>query len=113
MVKGEAVGRPLKKNEFRIVFGSLQAQRGWNNLLAIQRAHLSDAWTQLTIDPLALSPTIHPLKGKLETVERNGVQHLQRQYELSGGARIWFYVDEEEKVVILVNVHTRHPNQTK
>lgn len=31
--------------------------------------------------------------------------------ELSNGARIWFYLSNRQ--VILMDVHTHHPNQTK
>ena len=111
MAKGDSVGRPLKKTEFRIVIGSLDAERGWNELLATQRSRIVDAWNQLTSDPRAHTQHIHPLKGELGTVTRNGVDHIQRQLELSQGARIWFFV--EDMTVVIVKVHTRHPNQTK
>jgi hypothetical protein len=111
MAKGEKVTRPLKKSEYMIVFGSADSQRGWQDLLATQRTQLVDAWTQLTTDPLALTARSHPLKGGLATVTRNGIEYGQRQLELAYGARIWFYVDE--MTVVIVKVHTRHPNQTK
>lgn len=111
MAKGEMVARPLKKSEYKIVFGSLDSQKGWQDLLATQRTQLVDTWTQLTTDPLALTQRIHPLKGGLGTVTRNGVDYAQRQIELAQGARIWFYVDD--MTVVIVKVHTRHPNQTK
>ena len=111
MAKGDSVVRPLKKSEYKILFGSTEAQKGWQDLLATQRSHLVDAWDQLTSGPTAHSPRIHPLKGVLGMVTRNGVEYVQRQLELSQGARIWFYVDD--KTVVIVKVHTRHPNQTK
>lgn len=111
MAKGEVVARPLKKSEYKIVFGSADSQKGWQDLLATQRTQLVDAWTQLTTEPLALTQRIHPLKGGLGTVTRAGIDHVQRQIELAQGARIWFYVDD--MTVVIVKVHTRHPNQTK
>ena len=111
MAKGEQVTRPLKKSEYKIVFGSTDSQKGWQDLLATQRTQLVDTWTQLTTEPLGLTQRIHPLKGGLGTVTRNGVDYVQRQIELAQGARIWFYVDD--MTVVIVKVHTRHPNQTK
>jgi hypothetical protein len=105
------VARPLKKSEYKIVFGSADSQRGWQDLLATQRTQLVDAWTLLTTEPLARTHRLHPLKGELGTVTRSGVDYVQRQIELAQGARIWFYVDGMS--VIIVKVHTRHPNQTK
>lgn len=111
MAKGSKVDRPQKSHEYRIVFGSRDAEKGWQDLRATQRNVLADAWDALTKNPLELSPQMHPLKGSLGGVFRGGLHYEQRQFELSGGARIWFYVDE--MTVVLVNVHTRHPNQTK
>jgi hypothetical protein len=51
------------------------------------------------------------MKGDLEFVTHKGAKHRRRQYELANGARIWFYV--EERSVVLIDVHTHHPNATK
>lgn len=111
MAKGERVDRPLKKSEFQIVYGSSEAKKGWRDLLATQRSQLVDVWNLLTTTPLANSAQIHPLKGSLGTVTRGGVEDVQRQCELSQGARIWFYVERSQ--VVIVKVHTHHPNKTK
>jgi hypothetical protein len=51
------------------------------------------------------------MKADLATVVRDRTAFVRWQYELTGGARIWFYVDNQ--IVHLVDVHTRHPNETK
>jgi len=52
------------------------------------------------------------MRGELATVvTRDGRAHERWQHELAGGARIWFYVDQN--TVHLVDVFTAHPNQTK
>ncbi|MGY4718653.1 hypothetical protein [Naumannella cuiyingiana] len=106
-----AVPRPVRTTEYAIVFGTRQAERGWQALLANQRNRLAEAWDDLVRDPNAITPTMHPLRGALADIERDGRAHQRRQYELSGGARIWYFVTE--RTVVLENVHTRHPNQTK
>jgi hypothetical protein len=111
VTKGEKVERPLKKSEYLVVFGSVEAKKGWLDLLGSQRSHLAKAWMQLTVDPLIHTPKIHSLRGSLGSVTRGGEVYEQRQLELSHGARIWFYVHDRN--VVLVKVHTRHPNQTK
>ena len=111
MVKGDRVTRPTRTTEYTIVFGSREAQQGWQSLLATQQNALALAWDQLSHDPFAVTAKIHPLKGQLAQVTRAGHTFEQRQCELSGGARLWFYVHERR--VVLVNVHIRHPNQTK
>lgn len=105
------VPRPLKKSEFTIVFGTRACQKAWADLLATQRSAVVDAWDFLTRTPLERLAKNHPLRDDLATVTRNGRTHDQRQHELAGGARLWFYVDGRE--VVLVQCHTHHLNATK
>lgn len=109
--KQQPVPRPTKKSEYRLVFGTRDAEKSWADLTATQLNALVDAWDFLTRTPHQRLPRNHPLKGDLATVTRNGTAHEQWQHELAGGARLWFYVDGRS--VVLVQVHTRHPNQTK
>lgn len=113
MSKERSVERPLKKTEYKIVFASRQAEKGWRDLRATQRNALVEAWEFLTKSPTAITATNYPLKGQLGTVTRDGVAHTRWQHKPSsrGGARIWFFVVERR--VYLENVHTSHPNETK
>lgn len=94
-----------------IVFASRQAQTGWRDVLASQKNTVVDAWEMLTTDPIGESHVRHQLKGSLSTLVHNGETHSRYQYELNGGARIWYFVIG--RTVHIENVHTRHPNQTK
>jgi hypothetical protein len=111
--RGGRVERPVKTTEFRIEFGTREAASGWRDLLATKRNALVAAWDALTADPLRNDPTCHQLKGRLALVERGGVEHAQRQYELPGGARLWYFVLEPERRVVVIRAFTAHPNQTK
>ena len=111
MTKKDVVPRPLKKAEFQIQFATRQAEKGWTDLLGTTRNAVADAWDFLTRTPMVSSETNHQMRAELATVVRDGRAHDRWQYELPGGARIWFYI--EGRVVWLVDVHTRHPNQTK
>lgn len=111
MTKRTSVPRPTKASEFTIVFGTRQAAKGWQDVCATQRNSVADAWDFLTRTPTERLPRNHPLKGELSTVTHAGREHAQWQHELPGGARIWFYVDGSK--VVLVEVHTHHPNATK
>lgn len=116
MTAPRRVERPTKKVEHEIVFATTQARRGWIDLSATTRNALADAWDFLTRTPLASSPTCHQLKGSLATVTHAGQTHARWQYELPGGARLWFYVTGDGKtagIVHLIEVHTHHPNATK
>ena len=111
MAKSSPVTRHLKSTEFEIVSASRQAELGWRDLRATQRNVLADAWDYLTTTPTHPTPTAHPLRGTLAIVRHQGIDHERWQYELSGGARIWYFVVDQ--TVYLEHVHTRHPNETK
>lgn len=113
MAKESKVERPTKKSEYEIRFASVQARKGWMDLVATIRNPLADAWDFLTRTPELETPTNYRLKGELGRVVRNGSAHDRWQHKptLKGDARIWFYV--EGQVVYLEQVHTSHPNQTK
>jgi hypothetical protein len=111
MAKGHGVSRPIKKAEYTIVFGTRQAEKGWLDLQAAQLNAVVDAWDFLTRTPNERLPKNHPFKGDLATVTHKGKVHEHWQHELSNGARLWFYVDGQ--TVILIECHTRHPNETK
>jgi len=103
--------RPVKSTEYQVVLATREAELGWRDLKATQRNTLADAWDYLTQHPLASTPTAHPLRGALGTIRRGGETHERWQYELSGGARIWYFV--VDRVVNIEQVHTHHPNETK
>jgi hypothetical protein len=115
MSKSAHVERPTKRTEYEIVFATSQAQRGWTNLMATTRNALADAWDFLTRTPQSPSPTCHRLKGSLASVTHGGTTHERWQYELPGGARLWYYVTKDGRggVVHLIETHTHHPNATK
>ena len=48
-----------------------------------------------------------------DVVTHSGRDWVRRRYELKRGARIWYTVDEPNRTVHLLAVHTHHPNATK
>lgn len=99
------------KEEYEIIFGTSDAQKGWQNVCATQRNIVVTAWERLTADPLADDTTCHGMKGVLEFVTNKDGTYRRRRYELSHGARIRFCVDGTR--VVLIDVNTHHPNATK
>lgn len=91
--------------------GTRSAASGWQDLVATQRNAAVAAWEFLTAHPMERQAKNHRLKGEIAHVTHKGTTHDQWQHEMSNGARLWFYVDGNE--VVLVRVHTHHPNQTK
>lgn len=116
-----AVSRPLKKAEFEIVHISRQAEVGWRDGLATYRNALVDAWEHLTTDPAREDgERVYRLKGDLATGSYQGATFDRYQYKFPGGGRIWYFVerttDKKAKTagrVLVEDVHTAHPNETK
>jgi hypothetical protein len=113
MAKRESVPRPSRKSDFTVYFANAACAKGWRDLLAVRRNGLVDAWNYLTEQPEKNSELCYQLKDKLSTVTRGGNVYSVRQLKLSlgDGARIWYYIDG--KSVIITDVFTSHPNQTK
>jgi hypothetical protein len=109
--RGDRVPRPAKSTDYEIKLSSRSAERGWTDLMGSQKNALADAWDLLTKEPLTESHKCHRLRGELASVTRDGETHDRRQYELNGGARLWFNV--VGRTVHIFEAHTNHPNQTK
>ncbi|ADG73515.1 conserved hypothetical protein [Cellulomonas flavigena DSM 20109] len=113
MAKKSPVSRPTKKTENEILFASSQAAKGWRDLVATRRNAMTDARDFLTRTPTAVTPANDRLRGELATVSYHGTTYDRWQHKpsLRDGARIWFFVDGQ--TVLLEDVHTAHPNETK
>lgn len=74
---------------------------------------MADTWDFLTRTPTERTSTNYPLRGELQFVQRGGKQleRWQLKPTAQGDARIWFYVDGRD--VLIEQVHTHHPNETK
>lgn len=115
MAKTVNVERPLKKSEFEIRFASSHARNGWRDLKATQRNSLVDAWDFLTKTPLERTSVNYRLRDTLSTLTYQGTTYERWQHKptLKGSARIWFFVDQMNRIVYLEKVFTAHPNETK
>ncbi len=115
--RGKSVARPLKRSEYELVFAANDAAKGWRDLCATQGNAMADAWDYLTRTPDAARPPHGQLKGRYATVTREGERYTRWQYELSGGARIWYWIEpptgKGRGRVLLERVTPHHPNETK
>ena len=105
--------RPVRATEYTIVLATRSAEQGWRDVVATQRNAVVAAWERLTADPLTEDLECHALRGELGVVRHSGQDWTRRQFELKRGARIWFTVDQQQRLVQVLDVHTHHPNQTK
>jgi hypothetical protein len=89
-----------------------QAYQGWQRLLTQARDNLDRAWVALTGDPRHIDQRQHPLKGELAVVKVAGSALEQWQYEVTGGGRIWYAIDDDNRTLWITRAGTGHPKQT-
>lgn len=119
--RNDTVARPLKRAEYEIVFITRQAEKGWTDGLATFRNAIVDAWDRLCQTPTAEDgKRVYRLKADLATGIYEGNFYDRFQYKFPGGGRIWYFVqvtsDKKSKIagrVLIEDVHTAHPNETK
>ncbi|EID53617.1 hypothetical protein [Saccharomonospora xinjiangensis] len=98
------------------VSSSSDAVRGWQELLPAAPGNLRKVWDLLRHEPgelSGLSPLRHHrLKYDLAVGRHGGRELPLWQIEVTGGGRIWYLVDEENRTVWLRYAGTGHPKRT-
>lgn len=91
-----------------------RSARGWVELLAQAHANLDRAWVAITTDPRCQGNVSrqHRLKFDLRTVQVDGVELEQWQYEVTGGGRLWYAIDDERRTIWITQAGTGHPRET-
>lgn len=109
--RGDGVPRP---NPWRVVVHSSNAARGGAELLAQAPGNLDRAWVDITSDPRSMANPSrqHRLKYELKSVKLGGAELEQWQYEITGGGRIWYAIDDANRTLYLTLAGTGHPRQT-
>jgi hypothetical protein len=112
-----SVARPVKRNEFQIVFITREAEKGWTDCLAAARNAVTDAWDRLTAAPTSEDERCYRLRADLATGVYNGVAYERYQYKITDGGRLWYFVEVTPKgkfagTVMLERCTTGHPNES-
>lgn len=91
-----------------------QAAVGWSQLLAQVPENLDRAWLAITAAPRGRDDLSrqHRLKFDLKTVKVESAELEQWQYEVTGGGRIWYAIDDDRKILWITQAGTGHPKQT-
>jgi hypothetical protein len=72
----------------------------------------AEAKARLKIAPTTRSDVQKRLRGSLGKRTIGGVQLDQWQYDISSGARLWYCVDPDKRIVWLTLAATGHPRAT-
>lgn len=111
----DRVAPPPGPNERELRYATNDAAKGWEELGRQVPHNLSRVWLALRTDPRPQPATTrqHPLKGKLGTGTFEGREMPQWQYEVTGGGRIWYLIDDERHTVWIQTASTGHPKATE
>jgi hypothetical protein len=111
--RGDRVAPPPGEGHWDVRYGNTDAVAGWEELCRQVPGNTRRAWETLCTDPRRRNDRQHPLKGKdLASGTFKGKVLPRWQLEATGGGRIWYLIDDEERRVILVYAGTGHPKAT-
>jgi hypothetical protein len=113
--RGAKATRPPDPGQWTIRYATQDSGNGWENLCQQQPNVMRMLFDRLSDDPLHSDnrDRQHPLKGSLGTAVISGRTLPQWQFELAGGGRVWYAIDETTHTVWITTATARHPNETK
>ncbi|THV37073.1 hypothetical protein FAB82_21230 [Glycomyces buryatensis] len=112
--RGDRVAPPPTDMEFDLRFADSAAVKGWEELERQATGNLRRAWEELRADPRSrANPSRqHQLKGDLGLASWKGSACERWQYEVTGGGRLWYLIDDDRRTVWLTYAGTGHPKAT-
>lgn len=110
--------QPHKRAEFVIEFATRSAQKGWRDCLAVARNATVDAWDRLTTAPMLEDERLYRLKADFATGSDEGKTLDRRQYKVTNGGRIWYFVvltpgAKTAGRILLERCEPGHPKETE
>ncbi|MFG3507944.1 hypothetical protein ACGF5F_20870 [Streptomyces sp. NPDC047821] len=112
--RGDRAAPPPVLDEYDLRFATSEAALGWDDLSRHAPGNLRRAFERIRSAPRGRdSPERqHRLKGALGTADFKG-QSLERwQYEVTGGGRIWYILDDATRTAWITYAGTGHPKVT-
>ncbi len=97
--------------EFDLRFASKDAAFGWDQLGRQASGNLRRAFDAIRADPRSRSnpERHHRLKGIPGTAAWKGDSLERWQYEVTGGGRIWYVIDDARRTVWITYAGSGHP----
>lgn len=108
----DRVAPPAGPGQWELRFGTSAAVKGWENLCAQAPGPTSEAFDHLRTNPRAKSSRQAQLKGDLATRKVQDRTLEQWQYEVTGGGRIWYVVDDDVHTLWITEAGVGHPSRT-
>jgi hypothetical protein len=111
MARGDAVRHPAQQWDFQCA--DLSADKGWQQCVKQAFGASEEAWEAIVSEPRTRTTRQHQLKVGLATGTHDGKVLEQWQYELTGGARLRYLIDDDTKTVWLKQASTGHPKDSE
>ncbi|MFE6052943.1 hypothetical protein ACFQ6N_19475 [Kitasatospora sp. NPDC056446] len=112
--RGDRVAPPPTGDEYDLRFANSEAAEGWENLGRQAAGNLRRAFERIRATPRAGDNPCrhHRLKGGLGTATFKGRELERWQYEVTGGGRIWYLLDDVSRIAWITYAGTGHPKAT-
>ncbi len=109
----DRVAPPPPKDGWDFRYATSDAVKGWEQICSAATANARVAWEKITSNPKNRDSRQHPLKGTLAYRSVGGVEMEQWQYEVTAGGRIWHCIDENKKIIWMVDASVGLPKATE
>ncbi|MEZ0108750.1 hypothetical protein ABH920_002751 [Catenulispora sp. EB89] len=112
--RGDDVAPPPVDDEWRIRYAETDTIKGWRELCSKAPQNTRKAYEAFRSNPRPTEPTKrhHQLRLELAFVISDGARMEHWQYEVTGGGRIWYYIDVANRTVWLDYAGLGHPKAT-
>jgi hypothetical protein len=112
--RGERAAPPPIDEEYDLRFASNQAAGGWEQLSRQAGGNLRRAFDAIRADPRSRSAPErrHRLKGSLGTATWKGESLERWQFEVTGGGRIWYVIEDARRTAWITCAGTGQPKAT-
>jgi hypothetical protein len=112
--RGDRVAQPSGPDEWDIRFLNNDSAKGWEELCRQASGNTRDAWMIMRHNPTPpMDSSRHQrLKYGLATGEVKGRVLDHWQIEVTGAARIWYFVDHEAATIWIDYAGPAHPKAT-
>lgn len=113
--RGDRVAPPPRGSDWDIRFGDNDAAKGWDDLCRQGPGPTRDAYDAIVVNPRDLSRPgrQHQLKGSLSSRAVAGEILEQWQFEVTGGGRVWYCIDDGRHRVVIMLASASHPKSTQ
>lgn len=112
--RGDRAAPPARAGEWELIFADNAAAKGWETLARGHPGPLREAWERLSADPRSGAPRnrMHQPKAAFRTRVVGGTELEQWQYEVTGGGRIWYCIDDAARRLFITYAGAGHPART-